>query len=325
MTGHGEQSYRGRQVMHWLYQKQASGISEMTDLPARLREKLSGHFCISHPRIINKSEAGDGTVKFLFGLEDRQKIEAVLIPEPEKKENTLCVSVQAGCKYGCAFCATAQAGFKRDLTSGEILGQYLAVMKNHPPGFRIHRLVIMGMGEALDNFDALKAAIAIFTSRQGLGLSPRRITISTAGIAPLIAEAWALGANLAVSLNAADNEKRSRLMPLNSKYPLSAIISALRNLDTSTRQKLTAEYVMLKSVNDSLQDADRMALLLSGIDIRVNLIRFNPFLGCDFSASDEPRVLAFQERLKKAGFMTFIRKSKGREILAACGQLAGRK
>jgi len=325
MTGHGEQSYRGRQVMHWLYQKQASGLPEMTDLPAKLREKLAGHFYISLPSIINKSEAGDGAVKFLFGLEDQQKIEAVLIPEPSQNENTLCISVQAGCKYGCAFCATAQIGFKRDLTSGEILGQYLAVMKNYPPDFRIHRLVIMGMGEALDNFEELKAAFAIFTSRQGLGLSPRRITISTAGIAPLIPEAWALGANLAVSLNTSDNEKRNRLMPVNRKYPLSALITALRKLDTSTRQKLTAEYVMLKSVNDSLQDADRLALLLSGIDIRINLIRFNPFTGCDFSPSDEPRVLAFQDRLKKAGFMTFIRKSKGTEILAACGQLAGRK
>jgi 23S rRNA (adenine2503-C2)-methyltransferase len=325
MTGHGEQSYRGRQVIHWLYQKQASGIEQMTDLPAKLREKLAAHFCVSIPRVLKKSEAADGAVKFLFELEDKEKIEAVLIPEPAQQENTLCVSAQAGCKYGCAFCATARLGFQRSLSSGEILGQYLAVMKEYPPAFRIHRLVIMGMGEALDNFDAVKAAFEVFTSRQGFGLSPRRITISTAGVATMIAAAWGLGANLAVSLNSADNEKRTRLMPINRKHPLPALVSELRKLDTATRQKLTAEYVMLKSVNDSSQDADRLALLLSGIDIRINLIRFNAFPGCDFLPSDEARVLAFQDRLKKAGFMTFIRKSKGQEILAACGQLAGRK
>jgi 23S rRNA (adenine2503-C2)-methyltransferase len=325
MEDHGAERYRGRQVWKWLYQKGAVSFEEMTDLPASLREKLAGHFCIRLPQLLKKTEAADRAAKFLFELEDRQKIEAVLISEPEKNENTLCLSVQAGCRYGCAFCATGSIGFHRDLKSGEILGQFLAVKKNYPPDFKIQRLVVMGMGEALDNFEELKTAFLVFSSRQGLGISPRRVTISTAGIAPLVAETWELGANLAVSLNCADNEKRTRLMPINKKHPLPELVSALRKLDTRTRQKLTAEYVMLKGVNDSLSDADRLVRLLSGIEIMINLIRFNPFPGSDFSPSDEPRLLAFQDRLKNAGFMTFIRKSKGREILAACGQLAGRK
>jgi 23S rRNA (adenine2503-C2)-methyltransferase len=323
MEDHGEQRYRGRQVFNWLYQKLTTDLNEMTDLPAKLRQELHAHFSIDLPGIVKHSEAADGAVKFLFGLADSEKIEAVLLPDPEKKENTLCVSVQVGCKFGCGFCATGTLGFKRDLTAGEIAGQLLAVLKNHPAPFRVHRLVLMGMGEALDNFDQVKAAFEIFTAKQGLGFSPRRITVSTAGVAPRLLDAWALGANLAVSLNASENEKRSRLMPINKKYPLPELVAALRKLDTSTRQKLTVEYVMLKGVNDSNQDAERLAFLLAGINVRINLIRFNAFPGCEYSPSDEPRVLAFQDRLKKAGFMTFIRKSKGREISGACGQLAG--
>ena len=321
MSGNGHQPYRGRQVFQWLYKKSAGNFENMTDLPANLRAELENSFSIQIPKVLTKSEAHDGTTKFLFELHDHERIEAVLIPEPE--ENTLCISVQVGCKYGCGFCCTATIGFKRDLQSGEILGQYLAVKSKYPADFKIQRLVVMGMGEALDNFAELKKALDIFISRQALGFSPRRITVSTAGVVPKIPEVWKLGVNLAISLNAADDEKRERLMPITKKYPVQELIKALRSLDTSTRQKLTAEYVMLKAVNDSLQDADRLARLLSGLNIRVNLIRFNAFPGCRFEPSDESKVLVFQDRLKKAGFLTFIRKSKGREILAACGQLAG--
>ena len=321
ISGHGAEPYRGRQVFQWLYQKGAIGFDEMTDLPAKLRAELKNNFSIHLPSVAGKNEARDGTTKFLFELFDHERIEAVLIPEPE--ENTLCVSVQVGCKYGCEFCYTATIGFKRSLQSGEIVGQYLAAKSQYPKDFKIHRMVIMGMGEALDNFEELERALNIFKSRQALGFSPRRITVSTAGVAPKIPEVWKLGVNLAISLNAADNAKRLRLMPIAKKYPVQELAKALRALDTSTRQKLTAEYVMLKGMNDSLQDADRLAMLLSGLNIRINLIRFNAFPGCEFDPSDESKVLVFQDRLKKAGFLTFIRKSKGREILAACGQLAG--
>jgi len=323
MIDAGAQAYRGRQVSRWLYQRGAASFEQMTDLPAGLREKLDSRFYIHLPQVLRQAEARDGTTKFLFELEDLSRIEAVLIPE--QGENTLCLSAQVGCKYGCGFCYTATVGFQRNLKSGEILGQYLAVTSAMSKDFRIHRLVIMGMGEALDNFNEIQRAFAVFSSGQGLGFSRRRITISTAGVVPKIREAWNLGANLAISLNAADNDTRTRLMPINRSYPLSALVKALRELDTKGRQKLTIEYVMLKNVNDSPEDADRLARLLSGINLRINLIRFNPFPGCRFSPSGEERVLIFQQMLKRAGFMTFIRKSRGGEILAACGQLAGGK
>jgi len=325
MTVHGAQAYRARQIWQWLFAKDVLEFEDMTDLPAELRKELADHFYIHLPRVVRKTEDRDGAAKFLFELHDQEHIEAVLLPEAEAGENTLCVSVQVGCKYGCGFCYTATMGFKRNLKSGEIAGQYLAVKSQYPALFKIHRLVVMGMGEALDNFEELKRALVVLTSRQGLGFSPRRITVSTAGVIPAIAKVWALGVNLAISLNAPEDSKRSKLMPITRKYPLKELVKALKSLDTSGRQKLTIEYVLLKGVNDSVSDANRLALLLSGLNAMINLIRFNPFPGCEFQPSDEKKALAFQELLRKAGFMTFIRKSKGREILAACGQLAGRK
>jgi len=325
MAVHAAEPYRARQVFAWLYQKSATDFERMTDLPAPLRKELAQNFIVSIPKILQKTEAGDRTSKFLLELSDREKIEAVLIPSAETRETTLCLSVQVGCKYGCGFCRTATMGFKRSLESGEIVGEYLAVKSSLPTGFKIHRLVIMGMGEPLDNLEALKPALQIFRSKHGMGCSPRRITLSTAGVVPRLQEAWSLGCNLALSLNAAENEKRKRLMPITRNYPLPSLVKALRILDLRARQKLTIEYVMLKAVNDSMQDAQQLVKLLAGIEARVNLIRFNPFPGCSFRPSDERQVLAFQDRLRQAGFRCFIRKSRGAEILAACGQLAGRK
>jgi len=184
--------------------------------------------------------------------------------------------------------------------------------------------VMMGMGEPLDNFEEVKKAISVFTSRQGLDYSPRRITVSTVGICDLIPQVWELGVNLAVSINAPDDERREKIMPINRKYPLSELIATLKKLDTSTRQKLTCEYVLLKDFNDSIKDAEKLAELVEGLKVRINLIRFNPFPEAEFEEPDEKRVLEFQQKLRQKGFMVFIRKSKGREILAGCGQLAGR-
>jgi 23S rRNA (adenine2503-C2)-methyltransferase len=280
---------------------------------------------VPFPKILRKIEAEDGACKFLLELWDRELIEAVLIPAEETRETTLCLSVQVGCKYGCGFCRTATMGFKRNLESGEMLGEYLAVKSGLTSGAKIHRLVFMGMGEPLDNLEALKPALEIFCSRHGIGFSPRRITISTAGVVPALKAAWSLGCNLAVSLNAAENEKRKRLMPITRKYPLPSLLNSLRSLDLRARQKLTIEYVMLKAVNDSQEDAQQLVKLLSGIEARVNLIRFNPFPGCVFRPSEEAQIFAFQNRLRQAGFRCFIRKSRGAEILAGCGQLAGSK
>ena len=323
MNEQGWERYRARQLWLWLYKKEVSGFDQMTDLPKFLRAELKKHFYFHLPEVIEKTQAQDQTTKFLLELEDGKKIEAVLIPDPDQRENTLCLSVQVGCKFGCKFCYTARRGWERNLTSGEILGQYFAVRSLYPKKFKIHRLVMMGMGEPLDNFDQVKKAVSIFTSRQGLGYSPRRITISTAGIIDLIPAVWELGVNLAVSINAPEEEKRSQIMPINHRYPLKDLISRLKNLDTSTRQKLTAEYVLLAGFNDSEEDALKLANLLSELKIRINLISLNPFPGCEFSPPAQERVEEFQKKLREKGFMVFIRKSRGREILAGCGQLAG--
>jgi len=324
MRQNGLEPYRSRQIFQWLYKKSATDFEQMTDLPKDLRTSLKNRFYFQVPKIIAEKRTRDGTVKFLFELEDQERIEAVMIPDQEQKENTLCLSSQAGCKFACGFCYTGTISFKRNLTSAEILGQYFSVQGRLPGRAEIHRLVFMGMGEPLDNFEELSKAIGIFTSRKGLDLSPRRITISSAGITPLIPQAWSLGVNLAVSINSADPGKRARLMPLSRKYPLPELAKALKLLDTSGRQKLTAEYVMLKGFNDSIPDARGLARLLGGLKIMINLIRFHSFPGCEFEPSAENRILAFQDHLKQAGFMVFIRKSKGKEILAACGQLTGR-
>ena len=323
MNEQGWERYRARQLWLWLYKKEVSGFDQMTDLPKSLRAELKKHFYFHRPEVIEKTQAQDQTTKFLLELEDGKKIEAVLIPDPDQRENTLCLSVQVGCKFGCKFCYTARRGWERNLTSGEILGQYFAVRSLYPKKFKIHRLVMMGMGEPLDNFDQVKKAVSIFTSRQGLGYSPRRITISTAGIIDLIPAVWELGVNLAVSINAPEEEKRSQIMPINHRYPLKDLIFCLKNLDTSTRQKLTAEYVLLAGFNDSEEDALKLANLLSELKIRINLISLNPFPGCEFSPPAQKRVEEFQKKLREEGFMVFIRKSRGREILAGCGQLAG--
>ena len=323
MVEKGWERYRARQILLWLYKKHTTSFAEMTDLPKSLRQELEENFYFYIPRILEQKKAEDETSKFLLELEDKKTIEAVLIPDHTQRENSLCLSVQVGCKFGCKFCYTAQRGFERNLTSGEILGQYFAVRSLYPKKFKIHRLVMMGMGEPLDNFEKVKKALSIFTYRQGLGYSPRRITISTAGIIDLIPSAWELGVNLAVSINASEEEKRNQIMPINHRYPLKALVSCLKELDTSSRQKLTAEYVLLAGFNDSEEDAFKLANLLSDLKIRINLIALNPFPGCEFSPPTREKVEEFQKILKGAGSMVFIRKSRGREILAGCGQLAG--
>lgn len=315
------QKFRARQVFIWLYKKPFVSFEEMTDLPLSLRKELEKEFQIFLPKVLEVKKAKDSSRKYLLELEDGKTIETVLIPEALR--NSLCISVQAGCKMGCRFCATAKAGFSRNLKTSEIIGQYLITKQDLGKKGKINTIVLMGMGEALDNLSEVKKAIEIFTSRIALGFSPRRITVSTAGVSDKIQEIWNLGVNLAVSINAPNQALRERLMPISKKYHLDNLIEEMRKLKFYQRQKLSVEYVLIKEINDSEKDAKELAKLLEGLNVRINLISFNAFPGSEFSAPDQNRVLQFQKLLREYGFQCFIRKSKGEEILAGCGQLSG--
>ncbi|RJQ38525.1 MAG: 23S rRNA (adenine(2503)-C(2))-methyltransferase RlmN [Nitrospiraceae bacterium] len=332
-------TYRAKQILHWIYEKKVESVKDITELSKELREKLSDAAYISNLKLLNRQTSSDGAEKFLFGLEDGESIESVLIPDEDRQ--TLCISSQVGCTMGCGFCLTGSMGFKKNLWAYEIADQIIAVMKvkseKFPPrtgspeekkvksdGIKnITNIVFMGMGEPLLNLDEVVEALKRITEL--LGFSKRRITLSTCGIAPAIAELYkkAPHVNLAISLNATTDDVRNRLMPVNRKYPIRVLLDACRKakLLLSLRDRITFEYVMIDGVNDSLADAKRLVTLLRGIPSKVNLIPFNPFAGSKFKRPSDERVLAFQEILIGGKIFTFIRKSKGQDILAACGQL----
>ena len=318
-----EPAYRARQVWQWLFQKRATSFAEMTDLPAGFREQLQRHFAIDRLGIQRRLESRDGTVKFLFALSDGANIESVLIPEP--KRLTLCISTQAGCGFGCAFCATALMGLKRNLTSGEIIDQVLEASRNLPAGARITNLVLMGMGEPLANYaQTLKALDVLTNPSWGIGFSPRRITLSTVGLVPLIHKLMdESGVNLAISLHAPNDALRARLMPVNRKYPLKELMECCRSLPLPRRRRITFEYVLLRDVNDSAQQARELCELLRGIRSKVNIIPFNAHTGSVFQRPSEERIEEFRLVLYQRGVQVNIRRPRGDEIAAACGQLQG--
>jgi 23S rRNA (adenine2503-C2)-methyltransferase len=276
--------------------------------------------------MVCKEISTDGSVKYLFRLQDGKNIESVLIPE--KDHYTLCISSQVGCAQGCRFCLTGQAGFGRNLTSGEIIAQIrdiqYEITKNRKPCKPLTNIVFMGMGEPLANYRNVLAAIDIITDEQiGLRFSTRRVTLSTAGLVPRLYDlSRDTQVNLAVSLNAVDNETRSRLMPINKTYPLESLISACRNYPVQPRRRITFEYVLLKGLNDSPEDAKRLAELLRPIRAKINLIPFNEYAGSEFRRPDEPAVEIFRDILIKRNYTAIVRHSKGRDISAACGQLS---
>ena len=328
LTERGVPGYRTGQILRWLFARGATSFDEMSDLPADLRAGLAAEFEIRRPAIARCSDSTDGTRKLLFRLADGAEIESVLIPaeRPDGKGEgrlTLCISSQVGCGMGCAFCATATLGFGRNLTPGEIVDQVLEARRQRRTERPITNLVFMGMGEPLHNYDNVVAAIEKLTAPWGVGMSPQRITVSTVGLVPqmqrLLAETRV---NLAVSLTATTDEVRNELMPVNRKYPLGTLLAACRELPLPRRKRITFEYVMLAGKNDAIADADRLAGLLHGIPSKVNLIPFNPFPGNDFATSPRPAIEAFQRRLLARGLNATIRESRGRDIQAACGQLA---
>ena len=318
----GALRYRGRQLATWIYRKSVFDLEAMTDLPKEFRKHLAERAVVEVPEPERLMPSQDGSRKLVFVLAGGSRISSVLMPDDERM--TLCVSTQVGCGFACGFCLTGVMGLERNLTAGEIVGQILAANRLLEQGQRATHLVFMGMGEPLANYAALVKALRILTdAKLGLGYSPRRITVSTVGLVPGIDKLGReeLKVNLAVSLHATTDEVRSRLMPVNRSFDLAALLAAVKRYPLAARQRVFFEYVMLEDVNDTLDDAHRLARLLRGIKAKVNLIPFNDWEGARFRRPPLARILAFQSVLLDAGITTTVRWSKGEDIGAACGQL----
>ncbi len=321
-------SFRATQIFRWIYLRQTDSFDAMTDLSKEIRILLNRHFTIRRLGIDRIQTSADTTRKYLLKLDDGHHIESVLIPE--KTHYTQCISTQVGCAQGCAFCLTASGGFIRHLTSGEIVSQIRDIRKDlddRNDDKNISNVVLMGMGEPLANYDNVIAALKIITNADcGLQIPPRRVTLSTAGVVPRIAD---LGrdadVNLAISLNATDNETRSRLMPINRRYPLEQLLEACRQFPLPRRKKITFEYILIKDVNDSEEDALKLVKRLKPVCAKVNLIPFNEHAASDFKRPSEQTIQRFLQILLQHHLTAIIRKSKGEDISAACGQLRAKQ
>lgn len=318
----GQPAYRGRQLYHALYRERQWNPLEITSLPISLRQRLAEQCQATLARIEKEFHSRDGTVRYLLHLRDGRQVETVLMPEG--KRITLCLSTQVGCPVACQFCLTGLMGLTRNLTAGEIIGQVLLLWSQRQLGERSRiNLVFMGMGEPLLNYENVMAAVRLLADADGVGLSPSRMTLSTSGILPGIQRLAQepLRPRLAISLNATTDEARNRLMPINRKWPLAALLRACREFPLGSRERLTFEYVLLNEVNDTPEDARRLSKLLHAIRCKVNLIGFNPGPEVPFRTPPDQRILAFQQILLDHGIPTFIRTPRGRDIFAACGQL----
>jgi 23S rRNA (adenine2503-C2)-methyltransferase len=324
LADRGLRPFHADQVLRWVHQRQSDDFGAMTDLSKSLRSLLNEYFCIRRLAVERVAAATDGTRKFLFGLADGRQVETVLIPE--RGHHTLCISTQVGCAQGCRFCMTARGGLVRHLTCGEIVAQVRDVAAlSAKEGLNLTNVVLMGMGEPLANYRAVVDALSVITDAdRGLGFSARRVTLSTVGLVPRLADLAAeTRVNLAISLNAADDETRSALMPVNRRYPLDALMAACRAYPLAPRRRITFEYILIAGVNDRPGDARRLVALLHGIRAKVNLIPFNEHPGCDFRRPAQAVIDAFQRQLLDAGRTAVVRYSKGSDIAAACGQLRG--
>ena len=321
VTSLGEKPYRARQILNWLYKNPVSTFEEMTNLPKTLRTKIESVSYLSTLTTTAVKTAPDGTRKFLFTLEDGNTIESVLIPE--KKHLTICISTQVGCAMGCTFCLSGKEGLIRDLTASEIVNQIYVIKNDFLDKEQTINIVFMGMGEPLANFDNSCKALGILTDPLGFNVPPRRITVSTAGLIPEIKKlGQELPVNLAISLNAATDELRNVLMPINRRYPLGKLIKSVSQAILPSRKLITFEYILIDRVNDSLKDARALASLLRGIRCKINLIPFNEHKGVTFKRSTAHAVGQFQQYLSLQNFTVLVRYSKGNEISAACGQLS---
>ena len=328
LTEMGEKSFRATQVFKWIHQNAILNFDEMSNISKSLRQRLQDFCEIKLPEVIFSTQANDGTHKWLLRVDGNNAIETVYIPE--KNRGTLCVSTQVGCALDCRFCSTARQGFNRNLSSSEIIAQVWIANKylqNTVRGKRkITNVVFMGMGEPLLNLDAVISSIRILLDDNAYGLSKRRVTVSTSGIVPALTKLRQYcDVSLAISLHAPDNALRDTLVPINKKYPIEQLMQACRDYfqgDTRLKQ-FTIEYVMLDRINDSPQQAYALVNLLKGIPCKINLIPFNPFPQTEYRCSSPARIAAFQKILMQAGLFVFTRKTRGEDIDAACGQLAG--
>jgi len=319
---HKIESYRAHQIFIWVYHYKRYDFDLMTNLSKPLRILLKQHFYFALPKIQSATKSQDGSIKYLFQLEDGLTIESVWMPTDQRK--TLCVSTQVGCRLACDFCMTGAMGLKRNLSSHEIIGQHLAVNQDLTPDNQVTNIVLMGMGEPLDNYDATVDAVRLMILPEALRLSSRKITLSTAGQVDLIKKFQRedLHVNLAISLNATENKTRGDIMPINKKYPIEDLMNCLKNYPLKPSRRFTFEYVMLKGVNDKDDDAKRLAKLLHGIPCKINLIPFNKFSFSSYEQPSEERIHTFQHYLLKKNHTVFIRKNRATDILGACGQLA---
>ena len=333
---------RVQQLWHWIYFRGFTEFDQMSSLSKELRAKLAQHFTLERPQVMAEQISVDGTRKWLLRLpgevqgERPHEVECVYIPDTER--GTLCVSSQVGCTLTCSFCHTGTQRFVRNLTSDEIVGQVMVArdrLGDWPGGTRptdsvipsgdrcVTNIVLMGMGEPLYNLDSVRDALLVVQDGEGIGISKRRITLSTSGVVPMIARVGAeIGCMLAVSLHATNDELRNQLVPLNRKYPIAQLLEACRNYPgVSNARRITFEYVMLKGVNDSIEDAKALVRLLKGIPAKINLIPFNPWPGSKYECSDWEQIEKFSQVVFDAGYASPVRTPRGRDILAACGQL----
>jgi len=323
----GEKRFRAHQVLKWIYHHRVADFEAMTDLGAGLRQRLSEAACIEPPRVLRQAESGDGTVKWLMGLAGGNAVETVFIPEPGR--GTLCISSQVGCSLNCTFCATGAQGFNRNLSTAEIIGQVwqAAQRLGHERNGRrrITNVVMMGMGEPLLNLDAVEPVLRLLRDDLGFGLASRRVTVSTAGLVPGIDRLReTVDVALAVSLHAPEDLLRSSIVPLNRKYPIDSIMAACqRFLQGRHKRSVTFEYTLLDGVNDQPEHARALGRLLSRLPSKLNLIPFNPFPGTNYRCPPPQRIEQFQQIVRRYGLITTLRKTRGDDIDAACGQLAG--
>ena len=321
LDARGGERFHARQLYRWIYRRGVVDFERMTDLSKDLRAQLAAEFTVTTPIVVSDSRSIDGTRKFVLELADHRRIEAVFIPDTPAM--TFCISTQVGCAMGCGFCLTGRMGLVRNLTAGEIAGQVRVLAAATNMLDRPFNIVLMGMGEPLHNYDHTMKALRILHSEHGLAVSPRRVTLSTVGIVPGLERLARepLMPNLAVSLHATTDEQRTLLVPPNRKYPLAEILETCRRFPLKKRSRITFEYVMLDGVNDSPEDARRLARLLSGIKSKVNLIPLNPAPGIPFERPSDERVDQFAQILADRHITVSVRKSRGRDIRAACGQL----